>query len=158
MCIKGKNTGTCKPLVSWILLFSIGSAFSEKSQRVNIFSFAVVFNTWYCSVKSALDSMKTNACLLIELYLQIRQWQIWPTDSRALTAFFFFLNIVLIYLRKRLRTQVEMEVFPLFCHPVVMWPTHWSWEAFHHHHPTPNLLSSSLLRGHPTLLLSELPH
>lgn len=48
------------------------------------------------------------------------------------------------------------DIFAPFCCPVIMWPTHWCWKAFHHRPPAPNPPSSLLLRGHSTFQLVSL--
>lgn len=50
-----------------------------------------------------------------------------------------------------------LEIFALFCHPVIIWSTHWGWKGFYHQPPTPNPPSSLWLRGHYIFLLRESP-
>lgn len=49
-----------------------------------------------------------------------------------------------------------LEIFALFCHPVIIWPTHWSWKGFYQL-PAPNPPSSLWLRGRYIFLLREPP-
>lgn len=49
------------------------------------------------------------------------------------------------------------EISGLFCHPVIMWPTHWGWKGLHHQLPTTNPPSSLWLGGHSIFLLSKSP-